>query len=400
MRAPEKQIAGGASPAIQKNYQLTQVDRSILKTSPSAVKPFLRKVDAVDAFCAPLPPSSNTGGKVSPKRGQQIQSIDKTTGYVLIDWCSGTFPPYPTSPQNPTSDPVTDLRVALNLSMGRRPVLMEERGKGWLGYEKSYEILIQTGAGQIKAGLVGRGGNGGKCHFSITGEGCALIEDWAELRKFLTGIGGYLSRVDLALDDLDGSKTIEDMRYVYEAGGFDLGGRRPNLQAITNSDEAKGDTLNIGSRAGGKLIRCYEKGKQLGDPESPWLRVEAEIHRKDRVIPLDILTRPVDYLAGAIPWIAQQYRLLGEKIRTIKEKAKLTLAQFLANLRQQAGKAIGWLSRCGVSPGKIVDLVGRDDGTPKRLAIAGIAGALFNAGLIDEWRAQQLDDAGYAACPF
>ncbi len=48
-------------------------------------------------------------------------------------------------------------------------------------------------------------------------------------------------------------------------------------------------------------MRIYEKGKQLGDPESPWVRWELELHNTDREIPFDVLLQPGRYVAGAYP---------------------------------------------------------------------------------------------------
>jgi phage replication initiation protein len=324
----------------------------------------------------------------------EVHGVDKSKGYVLIDWCAGTFPP------SPSRGPVSELKEVLKQCVipGHHVELVEQ-GKGWLGFECSWEIQILTGVGTAKAGKIGAGGNGGKCHFSLTGEGCALIEDWSPLQYLLHFNKGYLTRVDVALDDLEGRRSLKEMRERYEVGEFNCGGRRPAIQSITNSD-SKGDTLNIGSRAGGKLIRCYEKGKQLGNPDSDWLRVEVELHRKDRILPLDILSRPADFLAGAVPWVANLYQLAAEKIKTVKEKAKLTLAKFLENLRQQAGKAIGWMQKVGITPETIVQRIGRDDGTPKRLSLAGISDALLDLHLISKQRAEQLADGCATPCPF
>ena len=60
----------------------------------------------------------------------------------------------------------------------------------------------------------------------------------------------------------------------------------------------------MSANGNGKMLRIYEKGKQLGDSESPWVRVEAELRNKSRVIPWDALTRPGSYLAGAYPCLA------------------------------------------------------------------------------------------------
>jgi DNA relaxase NicK len=49
----------------------------------------------------------------------------------------------------------------------------------------------------------------------------------------------------------------------------------------------------VGKRKNGKLLRVYEKGKQLGDESSPWVRWELELHNRDRVIPWEVLLEPV-----------------------------------------------------------------------------------------------------------
>jgi phage replication initiation protein len=321
------------------------------------------------------PPYSNTGGKVFAPRGIEIESIDKSRAYVLVDWCSFTFPPY-------HLNPVDEIERVLESSTNGLKVELIDLEHGWLGFKNSYEIWIETGAGWQRVGKVGYGGNGDKCHVSLTGSGCALVEDWSPIQYLLDSTGGKLTRVDIALDDFEGNHNLNEIRELYSLGGFNCGGRTPSFQYIENSDN-RGDTINIGNRESGKFVRCYEKGRQLGDTESKWLRVEVELRDKDRVLPYDILSNPVKYLAGAIPWIASAYNLIAEKIKTIKNKAKLTLNQVLNNAKNQVGKVIGWLHSCGVSSDKIVSRLMRD-GVPRRLELAGIFEALVEAKLLPD----------------
>ena len=60
-------------------------------------------------------------------------------------------------------------------------------------------------------------------------------------------------------------------------------------------------TLFIGSRGSAKYCRIYEKGRQLGDPDSPWVRFEVEYRKADSVLPIDMLIKPGQYLTGGIP---------------------------------------------------------------------------------------------------
>src|SRR5438309_783047 len=76
---------------------------------------------------------------------------------------------------------------------------------------------------------------------------------------------------------------------------------RDSRKARLIDDLGSGDgcTFYVGARANGKMFRGYEKGRQLGDAQSNWFRVEVEFRAKDRLIPLDVLTDPTPYLAGS-----------------------------------------------------------------------------------------------------
>lgn len=60
----------------------------------------------------------------------------------------------------------------------------------------------------------------------------------------------------------------------------------------------------MGSRESGKLTNIYEKGKQLfgKEDESKWLRVELRYGNQKRLLPAEILRRPVSAFAGASEW--------------------------------------------------------------------------------------------------
>ena len=55
-----------------------------------------------------------------------------------------------------------------------------------------------------------------------------------------------------------------------------------------------GRTLQIGCRTSDKLLRAYEKGKQLGDKNSEWVRLEVELKRQNiRISLLMLLSIPL-----------------------------------------------------------------------------------------------------------
>lgn len=97
---------------------------------------------------------------------------------------------------------------------------------------------------------------------------------------------GELPELIRTHDDFDGLITLAQAKEWFEAGDFHSGkGYSPSGEYIDDFGSGKGKTLYVGSGKTGKVLRIYEKGKQLGDPQSPWIRWELELHNKDRVLP-------------------------------------------------------------------------------------------------------------------
>jgi phage replication initiation protein len=236
------------------------------------------------------------------------------------------------------------------------------RATGLYGYKES--AIIEEG------GLMAWGGKNqrGTVYVSLNAQGCARVTDWGKLREWCECHGARLTRLDLAHDDFEGKAvTIEQAHAWYEAGGFSAGGRKPvTSQAGDWWGGAKGRTVYIGERASGKLTRVYEKGKQGGDPQSPWTRIEVEWHNKSRVIPLDALTRPAGYLAGAYPCL----RFLSTeqcKIRTIRKGAKTAFKKAVEVARNQYGKLVNVMLQVHGGDSSAVVQALKREGLPARL---------------------------------
>lgn len=241
----------------------------------------------------------------------------------------------------------------------------EPRG-GCFGFQHS----VRFGDG---AGIIAWGGKSqrDRVYFSIQGKGCALVRDWPALAEWLQEHRANLKRIDVAYDDFKG-ETVSIAWAVaqYRAEGFNAGGRRPQHSVhgdwLADDASEKGRTLGIGNRASGKYCRIYEKGKQLGAPDSPWTRIEVEWHGKDRVIPFDILTEPGKYLAGAYPCTAF-LNIEQSRIKTIANGATIVFESAVANLKQHGGKLINLM--VDVHAGDVGEVVKRlrRDGIPARI---------------------------------
>lgn len=357
------------------------------------------KASPAGARTAPAAPLSNTGRKSESQTpvpcaeselgiydGERIELIATAAhdGFVRH--------PIPNESASPYSALVDWLAFTVKppaqVSLMQRADGLENSGYRWMCAElvrifnvdaKSIERQKTGGNGYenraaIPGGFVYWGGRKqrGTVHVSLSGEGCARIENaqWPIIAGWLQEHQAKLTRVDLAHDDFD-AQIVNMQRAVewYKQGGFNAGGRTPehNLKGDwLDSNSPKGRTLNVGNRKNGKLCRIYEKGKEQGDPTSPWVRFEVEWRAKSRVLPYDMLTQPGKYLAGAYP-CAKFLNIEQCKIKTLFRGGKITFDRALDNLRQQGGKLINFaLSIFGGDYAQLVERI-RRDGIPSRL---------------------------------
>jgi phage replication initiation protein len=199
-----------------------------------------------------------------------------------------------------------------------------DRGRGLNFYASSF--VLGDGWGYLCVG-----GQRDTFLVQITGRGSlAACPGWERrLHDYLSTLdSARLTRVDLAHDDYSGeSYSPERALQDYKDGGFNSGGRRPSCRQDGNwiFPDGKGLTFYVGKRENGKLLRVYEKGKQLGGQESTiysnWTRVELELHNEGRSVPFDVLINPGPYLAGSYPaleWINEESCRIATKTKSLQ----------------------------------------------------------------------------------
>lgn len=243
-----------------------------------------------------------------------------------------------------------------------------ETGKGWFGYTHSARIVSPDG--HVTYGLLAYGGESqkGSIHVEMNAQGCAAIICWEEIAEWGQLRGAVITRLDLAHDDFTGDEiTVGVALDWYREGRFNQNGRPPKAQHIDDLGSGSGQTLYVGNRKSGKLLRVYEKGKQLGDPESPWTRVEVELRNKGRVIPWVAILHPGRYLAGSFPCLAF-LSSVQSKIRTLDKAAHTTLTAATLHLQKTGGKLVDLLMNVHHEDASAVVEKIRGEGVPRRLA--------------------------------
>ncbi len=226
-------------------------------------------------------------------------------------------------------------RVAINTASGDMAGMIELGGK---------ETVRADGTVTARIELTGTG-----CQI-YSAAGCDHAKRWLQLRAKLESCAGRLTRVDVAADDLHGLHPVRMAMEWLEAGEFDNRGQKVKRQLIDDFDDGDGKTLNIGSRTSEKFMRVYEKGKELGDRESPWVRYEGEFKASSRKeLPLDMLRDPAGYLLGAYP-VLNFIVAMAQRIDVTKAADVATWKSCRRHLKRQYGATLTFILKHTESP--------------------------------------------------
>lgn len=321
-------------------------------------------------------------------RKPKLQTIRKPTNkqIAFIDWISVSFhvatinPKFVRTGQDDDEymemcrSAVMDLSPSLMSIFGKKYHITKQFQKGRNFYQYSFDI----GEG---LGFVCIGGEKQKNTVSITlsGNGLSMAQNgWEfQLFNFLENAQrGKITRIDLAHDDIKGEYlNVYELDKLESAGGFHCGGARSSVRHDGNwkykDPNNQGLTLYVGNRTSGKMMRAYEKGKQLGETDSKWTRVEVEYKSSDRIIPFDVLLNPSAYFMGAYPCFETLFQFeTSEKIKTKKKTVEVTLEHSFEVIKKQFGKYFAYFKK--VMPlEEVIERVRHDDENiiPSRLVI-------------------------------
>ena len=283
------------------------------------------------------PPSCNTGGKVP----------------VSVDWLNFTWRP---DVRDATPEAVAEA------VQGLCPGVVWEPGKGMHGYEAGLRAR-ERGLAVCWGGAT----QAGTAWFQASGEFFKHLQPeglpWLSL--LLHDLQAAITRIDLCADFFEGEYTVDEALEDYKRGEFKLGGRNPSAGLAGDWISAhEGRTLYVGKRKNGKLIRVYEKAKQLGDLNGKWVRAEVEFRNVDRALPLAMLDDPAPFFAGAANWPFSVCSV-PVRIKTRVEVERIAVAKLTHESRRAYG-ALVYQLRGSVPDESLLDMLERP-GIPRRL---------------------------------
>ena len=324
---------------------------------------------AVSALPLPAPPVSNTGGKVS--NSTMVAGIAKgfsldVGGVVKIDTLTLSFD------GSSFGGELSPVRRWLDRMSGGVLTVGGQLSQRFNGYARCFGLLLVSGQQSPILGWLGVSERSdhmrGRWCLHLTGAACSLLMPAAflSLSIDLDRLHGKITRIDLAVDDLTGEHSVNQVKAMYEAGNFSIGGRPPKYKHICSSD---GDTFYVGRRGSGKYYRCYEKGRQLGDESSPWVRHEVEFHAQNRVLPLAMLASPLEYFKGAYPAIFHWIEGAATKIDTARATHLIVFSTAMLFAKRQVGRLVRYCQdRLGYAEQQIItELISEPGRYPLRL---------------------------------
>ena len=292
---------------------------------------------------------------------------------VKVDWCTSTFLPSLREPVD-----MACLNALRNVT-GKPVEAVSCNGMFGYDYGMKFFIALDDGKEHHLARLdYGGGYHGQRARLDISGSGCSLVNSWHSVTNFIMSqMNPVLTRVDLAADFQNGEYNVEDCVNWYQSGLFNAGGRNPRHNMVGDwLNPVYGRTFEVGRRENGKMLRCYEKGRQLGDPDSKWTRFEVELRNIDRVIPFNILTECDHFFTGSYKCLQNLIEAVAQRIETDQTAAKISLEKLMVCVKASYGRLFNVLGLF-MNPEEIFNEISRS-GVPARLEKASLQGYLKN----------------------
>jgi len=197
-------------------------------------------------------------------------------------------------------------------------------------------------------GMVSAGGIHSSLHVQFSGHAfaCADEEFPQRLHDFIKSARSVnITRIDIAFDDFAGEIfPVRQIPEMWKAGLF-TAARSPRPPMLDrrgdwdcNDPDQRGLTAYIGRRDSGKYLRAYEKGRQLGDKLSNWVRAELELHGDVFHLIPEMLVRPTSFFVMAYPALARvEYAGIACKLERIAQEGFDTVEKLLNIIRHQYG---------------------------------------------------------------
>ena len=235
-------------------------------------------------------PPEHLSSDLPPIANREVEITSPIENRSLLDWVSFTFK---------LDDPHEVAGI-----IGIDTDLFTPFPFGFSGYRKSLRF------GNISIYFDGRDDMG--CHVEMSGQGCRQFEShfsenpWQELVQTVLSENGKFTRMDLAIDNVDGALSLEKVSDALQTHDNHVRTqfgewRRIQKGSFRKGEKITGDTIYLGSSKSHAMFRCYDKA-QATKTEGHWIRFEIQLrdNRAHEAAKLFASGLPVGELATGI----------------------------------------------------------------------------------------------------
>lgn len=208
----------------------------------------------------------------------------------------------------------------------------------------------------------------------MPGKDCANIQDWSALHQFVLSLNTVsITRIDIAMDFQHIS--INEIKTAYKDGQFNHKKNRPKLSTEGDIEEDAGSarTIAFGHRKSQKYLRCYEKGRMSDAFPDALIRIELELKKiNNYLIPLDAITKPLQYYCGAYPFLSQFSHGYLRTLDIRKKETEVNINQRTEALKNSYGTQVNLLMAINEENSQEVISLIRREGYPKGVSLEDI----------------------------
>lgn len=324
--------------------------------------PIRKAMDLISPLSDLRPDSAGEVRTVMTEQGVRLEMVPPCfDGHVVaVDYCSMTMMEDAVLRLMPESKPFSDREFCeeladyvvdslLNKAEGEERPKHKILDRGIFGY--AYAVQIGN------YGLVAVGGNSSTAYISLTGHAFACCDAGLSQRLYqflMESPTAKMTRIDLCHDDFTGElfgvdameRAWHDDHFTAQAGNR----KRPRFEKRGDWErgdpDQRGRTLYIGARSAGRLIRFYEKGKQLGDQSSPWCRAEVELRNNVFHLVPEMLVNPTGFFVATAPVFARVgFAAKPSRLERIAREGIATVERVIEIIRMQYGVHLDVLRR-------------------------------------------------------
>lgn len=191
-----------------------------------------------------------------------------------------------------------------------------------------------------KARILFNGNDGMGVHVILGGEALQEMKpDPLNVVRWVLHVGGKVTRLDLALDDVSGSLTVSRFRSALSRGLVSCRAKfsRDLVKRKISTGQVEGETIYLGSEKSKTQYRIYDKAAQL-ELEGQWTRLEGQYRKENAHCVAVHLCDSGEDIGSVFASLVRGYVNVHKRSHTDSNRSRWQVAGWWSELLQYAEK--------------------------------------------------------------